>query len=48
MFFIVNDMKSFMKPEYSVIQSSAITHPYKWTIADVFSEKNVFSTVEPS
>ena len=32
MLFIVNDKKSFMKPEYSVTQSSAMTHPYKWTI----------------
>ena len=41
-------MKSLMKPEYSITQSSAITHPYKWAIADVFSEKNVFSIVEPN
>ena len=39
MLFIVSDKKSFMKPEYSVIQSSVITHPYKWAIADVLSGK---------
>ena len=27
-------MKSFMKPEYPVIQSSDMTHPQKWAIAD--------------
>ena len=32
MLFIVNNKKSFMKPECSVTQSSAMTHPQKWTI----------------
>ena len=27
--------------EYSVIQSSATTNPYKWAVADVLPEKNV-------
>ena len=34
-----------MKPEYSVMQNSAIPHPYKWTIADVWSGKVFISTV---
>ena len=37
-----------MKPEYSVIQISSMTHPYRWAIADVFSGKNIFNTVDPS
>ena len=37
-----------MKPEYSVTQSSAMTHPYKWAITEVLSEKNICSTAEPS
>ena len=41
-------MKSFMKSEYSVTQSLALTHSYKWTIADVLSGNNTFSTVGPS
>lgn len=41
-------MSSFKKPEYSVIQSLAMTRSYKWTLADVFSRKNIFSTVGPS
>ena len=48
MFFIVNDTKSFMESEYFVIQSSDMTDPYKWVIADVLSEKNTFSTVDPN
>ena len=46
MFFTENDTKSFMKPEYSVTQSSAMSfdHPYKWSTADVLSRKNIFST----
>ena len=39
MFFMVNETKSFMKPEYSVIQSSAIHISYKWATADVLSGK---------
>ena len=46
MFFIVSDKKFFMKPEYSVIQNSAMMHRYKWEIADVLSEKKIFSTVD--
>ena len=37
-----------MKPECSVAQSSAMTPPYKWAIADVLSGKYIFSTVYPS
>ena len=48
MFFIVNYTKSLMKPECSIAQDSAMTHPYKWAIADVLSGKNIFSTVDPS
>ena len=48
MFFIVYDTKSFMESEYFVIQSSDMTDPYKWVIADVLSEKNTFSTVDPN
>ena len=48
MFFIVNDTKYFMKPKCSVTQSSVMTHPYKWEIADMLSEKNIFSSVDPS
>ena len=29
LFFIVNDMRSFMKPECSITQNSAMTDPYK-------------------
>ena len=39
MFFLVDDTKSFMKPECSVTQSSAMAHPDKWAIADVLSGK---------
>ena len=40
MFVIVNiTTEFFIKPEYSIIQSFAITHPYKWVIADVLFEK---------
>ena len=46
MFFIVNDTKSFMKPECSVTQSSAMTYQYKWAIANVLSGKNISITVE--
>ena len=37
-----------MKPECSVTQSSAMSfdHPYKWSIADVLSGKNIFSTAD--
>ena len=42
MFFVLNDMKSFMKPECSVTQSSAMTHAYKWAIANVLSRKKYF------
>ena len=45
-FFIVSDTKSFMNPESFVTQSSAITHPYEWAIADVLSGKNIFSTFD--
>ena len=38
-FFILNDAKSFMEPQYSVTQSSAMKHPYKWAIADVLPGK---------
>ena len=48
MFIIGNDRKSFIKPEYAVIQNSAMTHPYKWAIADVLFGKNIFSTVGSS
>ena len=48
MFFVVNHTKSFMKPDYSVIQSSAITDFYKWGMSDMLSGKTVFSTVGPS
>ena len=48
MFFIVNDTKSFMKPECFVSQTSAMMHPYKWTIVDVLSGKNIVSIVHPS
>ena len=42
-------MKPFMKSEYSVIQSSAMTDQYKWVIADVLSvKKAIFSEVNPS
>ena len=41
MFFIVNDMKSFVKPKWSVAQSSAMTNRYRWAIADVLSGKLV-------
>ena len=41
MFFIVNDTKYFLKPECSVTQSSAVTHPYEWAIADVLSGKKI-------
>ena len=43
MFFIENDTKSFMKPQCSVTQSSAMSfaHPYKWATADVLSRKNI-------
>ena len=41
MFLIVNDMKSFVKPEWSVAQSSAMTHPYRRAKADVLSGKLV-------
>ena len=37
-----------MKPKCSVTQSSVMTHPYKWEIADMLSEKNIFSSVDPS
>ena len=47
MFFIAYDPKSFMKPECSITQSNAMTHPYKWAIADVLSGKNIFTTVDP-
>ena len=46
MFFILTNTKSFMEPQCSVIQSSAMAHPYKRAIADVQSEKNIFSTVD--
>ena len=43
MFVIVNDTtKSFIKPEYAVIQSSAMPHTYKWIITDVRSTKNIY------
>ena len=29
-FYIVDDLKSFRKPECSVTQSSAMSHSYKW------------------
>ena len=45
MFFITNDEKSSMKPEYTVTQSSSMTHPYKWSLAGILFEKNIFSTV---
>ena len=45
MFFFVDDTKSFMKPEWSVTQSSNMVHPYKWAIADVLSGKNIFRTM---
>ena len=35
-----------MNPESFITQSSAITHPYKWAIADVLSGKNIFSTFD--
>ena len=47
-FFTVNDAKSFVKPECSVTQSYAMTHPHKWAIANVLSGKKIFSTVDPS
>ena len=31
----------WMKPEYSVMQNSAMPHLYKWAIADVWSGKNI-------
>ena len=47
--FIVSDKNHFMKPKYSVIQSSVKTHLYKWTISDVLSgKKSIFSTVDHS
>ena len=46
MFFIENDIKSSIKPEYSVTQSSALMDPQKWAIADVLSGKNVVSKVD--
>ena len=39
MFCIVNETKSFMKPECSVIQSPAIYIPYKWAAADALFRK---------
>ena len=45
MFFFVDDTKSFMKPEWSVTQSSNMVHPYKWAIADVLPGKNIFRTM---
>ena len=48
MFFIVNETKFFMKPEFSVTQSSAVMHSHKRAIADVLSGKDIFSTVDPS
>ena len=47
-FFIVNDTKSFLKSEYSVIQSFDMMYPYKWAIADALSGKNIFGTLDPS
>ena len=41
MFFVINDTKSFMKPECFVTPSFAMTHPYKWPIADCYLEKYV-------
>ena len=50
MFVIVNiTTEFFIKLEYSIIQSFAIMHPYKWVIADVLSKKNaIFSIVDSS
>ena len=48
MFIIGNDRKFFIKPEYAVIQNSAMTHRYKWAIADVLFGKNISSTVGSS
>ena len=48
MIFVVNDTKSFKNFECFVTHSSAMTHPYKQVIADVFSIKHIFSTVDPS
>ena len=38
-----------MNPEYSIIQSSAMTHPYKRATVDVLSKKiYIFRTMDPS
>ena len=48
MYTIAHDTKSFMKPEYAAIQSSAMTDSYKWATADVLPEtKTIFNTVDP-
>ena len=44
--FHVSDKKSFMKPEYSVIQNFVMTHSYKCTIAEVLSGEKIFNTVD--
>ena len=31
-----------MNPEYSITQSSTMTHPYKWATVDVLSKKNIY------
>ena len=41
MFFIVNDTKSFTKPQCSVNQISVMAYPYKWEMADVLSGKKI-------
>ena len=48
MFFTVNDTtNSFMKSEYSVIQSCAVMHPCKWTITDNYLKK-LLRTMDPN
>ena len=41
MFFILNDTKSFMKPEYSIIQCSSLKNLYEWKMPHVLYEKKL-------
>ena len=50
MFVIVNHAKKFfIKPDYFAIQSFAMVHSYKWSIAEVLSGKKqrFISSVAP-
>ena len=48
MFFILNYAKSLIEPQCSAAQSSSMTHPYKWAIADVLYGKNIVDRVDSS